>query len=262
MLIFLFQKWLSNPYGLEDARLGPKGNEKLPLPALVENAQNYLLFSHYEGNTFAIHLPLPNEYIHPSNATSRLIKSYATSITMYYPELNGRFHPSNANLPTCNGYCGGYLRAFVSARQTDARTMDARALDQLRKDRSNGNRPIRFEDLDSAYGFDQRFSISYPVIEAKSNGNKHSMEEYLLKKDQSGNVLYMFKCRPYTPSPSCEVRFNLSSRPELLLEVRFGRHLMSHWEEIIHSVDKKIVSWTPTRIDAAREDGYSGARPH
>lgn len=31
-------------YGLEEARLGPKGNEKLSSIPLVENATNFLLF--------------------------------------------------------------------------------------------------------------------------------------------------------------------------------------------------------------------------
>ena len=181
------------------------------------------------------------------------MKSYASSVTMYYPALNGPFHPSNANLPKCNGYCGGYLRAFISTNQNDAMTQDARTLVRLENERSGSSPLYSFENLDRAYGLDDHFQIRYPVIEAKSNGDKHSTKEYLLKRDGGGNVKYLFQCSPYAPSPNCQVRFNLSSRPELLVEISFGRHLIADWIDIIQSVDKKIASWGPVRIDATRD---------
>ncbi len=113
-LITILSNWAKNPYGLEPERLGPKGSEKLPSISSAPNAKNYLLYSQYVDNSYVIHLPLPNEYIHPSNTSTRIYKSYSVHATMYYPELNGKFHPDNAHFPKCNGWCGGICRLSLS----------------------------------------------------------------------------------------------------------------------------------------------------
>lgn len=253
VIVALFLNWARNPYGLEEERLGPKGNEKLPPISSVENAKNYLLFSQHEENNFVIHFPVPNEYIHPSNASSRLIKSYAVGIRMYYPEMYGGFHPKNAHLLNCNGYCDGYVFAYVDVKVNGAKAQDARWLEQIRKDRAKNSPLYRFEDMDSEFGLDDHFQIRYPVIEEKSKGEKYSTKEYFLKRDRNGEIQYLFECHPFVTSPSCKVKFNLSSRPEILVDIRFGRHLMDNWNNIIKSTDTKIASWKPLKIDTVRE---------
>lgn len=252
-LIVLVLNWLRNPYGMEEERLGPKGSEILSSLVLRGHAANYLLFPTYQGNTYAVYLPIPDSYFHPSNTTSHVIKSYAATVTMYYPELNGQFHPSNENLPKCNGYCGGYLRAYISAHQKSAIVQNARLLEQIGKDRLRDSELYRFEDMESAFGLDEHFQIRYPIIEAKAKGNKSSTNEYWIKRAEDGTVRYLFECSPYSPSPGCSVKFNLSSRPELLVQIHFGRHLMEYWPAIVQSVDKKIESWEPARIDVTHQ---------
>lgn len=252
-LIVLVLNWLRNPYGMEEERLGPQGSEKLSSLVLRGNAANYLLFPTYQGNTYAVHLPIPDSYFHPSNITSRVIKSYAATVTMYYPELNGQFHPSNVNLPKCNGYCGGYLRTYISAHQKSAIVQNARLIERIGKDRLGDSALYRFEDLESAFGLEEHFQIRYPVIESKAKGNKSSTNEYWIKRAEDGTVRYLFECSPYSPSPGCSVKFNLSSRPELLVQIHFGRHLMGNWPAIVQSVDKKIESWEPSRIDVTHQ---------
>lgn len=252
-LISVLGKWAKNPYGLEPERLGPKGDETLPPIVAARNAKNYLLYPAHAENTYVIHLALPNHYIHDSNTTDRILKSYSVSASMYYPELNGKFHPDNANLPNCNGYCGGYVRAFIEPNQNTAHAINARMLERIEHDRQQ-NSPLRkFEDLDPEFGIGEHFQIRYPAIEAKSKGEKGSTKEYLIKRDGNGEVEYMFECSPYAPSPACGVKFNLSSRPELVVDIRFGRDLMPNWQNIIHSVEAKITSWGPTRIETAQK---------
>lgn len=245
----IFLNWAKNPYGLEPERVGPKGNEDLPKILLIPNAKNYLLYPGYDNNSYVFHLPLPNEYIHPSNTTTRISKSYAVAATMYYPELNGKFHPDNMALPKCNGWCGGYLRAFIKPNKSDVQTINARAFKRIENDRSKNSPLHKFEDLGNEFGLGEHFQIRYPVIEKKSNGEKHSTKEYFVKRDQDGTIQYLFECRPYAPSPGCGVKFNLSSTPELLVDIKFGRHLMTNWENIISATNKKISSWEITRVE-------------
>ena len=248
-IIIVFFNWAKNPYGLEPERLGPKGNEELPPISIAPNAKNYLLYSKYKDNTYVIQLPLPNEYIYPSKATENIIKSYALPVTMYYPEMNGKFHPGNASLPKCNGWCGGYVRAFIELNQNGAKRINARMLERRQKEKMENSSSLQFEDLDSAFGLDDHFQVRYPVIEKKSKGSKNATKEYFLKRDNKGEVQYLFECSPYTPSPGCSVKFNLSSRPELLVDIKFGRHLMTEWKDIIRATNKKILSWGPVRIE-------------
>ena len=242
-----------NPYGLEPERLGPKGDETIPPIVAVRNAKNYLLYPAHAENIYVIHLPLPNHYIHESNTTGRILKSYSVSASMYYPELNGKFYPDNANLPNCNGYCGGYVRVFIEPNQNTAHVMNEHVLERIKHDRQQDSPLLKFEGLDPEFGIGEHFRIRYPAIEAKSKGAKGSAKEYLIKRDGNGEVEYMFECSPYVPSPACGVKFNLSSRPELVVDIRFGRHLMSNWQNIIQSVDAKIASWRPTRIEIAKK---------
>ena len=247
-LFTAFMSWIKNPYGLEEERLGPRGEEKLPSISAAPNAKNYLLYSKYTDNDYVIHLPLPNEYIHPSNTTTLISKSYSTSVTMYYPDLNGKFHPDNADIPKCNGYCGGYMRAFIKPNKNDVRVINARTFEQIQLDKLGDESLRQFEELDSEFGLDEHFQIRFPVIEQKSNGKKNATDEYFLKRGPNGELQYMFECSPYSPSPGCSVKFNLSSYPELLVEITFGRHLMKNWEDIIRTTNKKITSWGLARI--------------
>jgi len=252
-LFVAFANWARNPYGLESERLGPKGNEALPPIAAVPNAKNYLLYPKHTENAYVIHFALPNEYIHESNTTSRILKSYSVSASMYYPELNGKFHPDNSNLPKCNGWCGGYIRAFIEPSEKAANTINAQTLERIAHDRRQ-NSPLQlFEDLDKELGLDDHFQVRYPVIERKSNSGKSSTEEYFTKRGANGEVRYLFECSPYVPSPACSVKFNLSSMPELSVDIRFGRHLMTDWETIISSIDRKIAGWEVVKIETAGE---------
>lgn len=252
-LIAVLGNWAKNPYGLEPERLGPKGDEALPQIVVVPDAKNYLLYPKHDENVYVIHLALPNHYIHKSNTTDRILKSYSVSASMYYPELNGKFHPNNANLTNCNGYCGGYVRAFIEPNQNNAHVMNARVLERIAYDKQKGSPLKKFEDLGSEFGIGEHFQIRYPVIEAKPKGGKGSTEEYLIKRDENDKVEYIFECAPYRPSPACSVKFNLSSRPELLVDIRFSRDLMKDWHNIIQSVDAKIASWRPVRIESVRK---------
>jgi hypothetical protein len=253
VLVVTSLNWARNPYGLEDARIGPKGTEKLPSIPLVANAKNFLLFPGHEGNTFVIHLPLPNEYIHPSNTTSRFVKSYTASATMYYPEMYSAFHPKNAHLLKCNGHCEGYIRAYIEVKENGARVQNERRLELIRKDRASASTLHSFQNLESEFGLDDHFQIRHPVIEQKSQGNKSSTKEYLFKREKNGDLKYLFECSPYAPSPGCSVRFNLSSRPEVLVDIHFGRHLMENWADIIKLVDAKIGSWKPVKVATVRD---------
>lgn len=253
VLITVLGKWAKNPYGLEPERLGPKGDEILPPIVAVLNAQNYLLYPAHAENTYVIHLALPNHYIHESNTTDRILKSYSVSASMYYPELNGKFHPDNANQSNCNGYCGGYVRAFIEPKQNTVLAMNARTLERIEQERKQDSPLLKFEDMEPEFGIGEHFQIRYPAIEAKSKGAKGSTKEYLIKRNGNGDVEYMFECSPYALSPACGVKFNLSSRPELVVDIRFSRDLMPDWKNIIHSVDMKIASWGVTRIEAAKK---------
>lgn len=253
VLTAIAANWTRNPYGLEPERLGPKLNETLPSIVAVSNAKNYLLYPKHDENSHVIHLALPNHYIHESNTTDRILKSYSVSASMYYPDLNGKFHPDNANLPNCNGYCGGYVRAFIKPTESNAHTMNSRVLERIAHDRQQDSPLYKFEKLDPEFGIDEHFQIRYPVIEAKSNGEKSSTKEYLIKRDENGAVEYLFECAPYTPSPACGIKFNLPSRPELVVDIRFGRHLMAEWKKLIGSSNAKIASWGPARIETVRK---------
>ncbi len=248
----IFLNWLNNPLGLEPERLGPKGDEKIPSISSVPNRKNYLLYLRHKDNNFVIHLPLPNEYLHPSRATTRIIKTYSASATMYYPELNGKFHPKNSNLPKCTGWCNDQVRAFITPYKSSALTKNTRELERIQKQKLRDSHLYYFEDLDSEFDLDDHFQIRYPVLEEKYNG-KYSTKEYFLKWDQNGEVQYLFSCAPYAHSPACSVKFNLSSRPELLVDIRFSRHLMENWQDIIGLVNKKITSWGLVRIEAVLE---------
>lgn len=249
LLVSPFSGWAKNPYGLEAARLGPKGNEQLPTIVLVAAAQNYLLFPRHENNIYAVHLPIPHDYFHASNTTSRPIKAYGADVTMYFPEMHSRFHPKNAHLLKCNGYCEGYIRVSINPNEKDARSLNARKMELIETDRTSSKPHLRFDDLESAFGLDEHFQIRFAAIEAKSNGSRSSTKEYLIKRDRNGAIQYLFECSPHNPSPACSVRFNLSARPELLIDARFGRHLMGSWKEIVESVDTKVSSWGPVRVD-------------
>ena len=252
-LIVVFFSWARNPYGLEPERLGPKGDESLPEISTIPNAKNYLLYSRYNQNTYAIHLALPNAYIHESNATQRISKSYDAYVTMYYPNMNGKFHPDNMNLPKCNGWCGGYMRTSIQPSERGAHAMNVQKLERLIQERRE-NSPLRyFEDLDSEFGLANHFQIRYPIIEKKSNGKKNSTKEFFLEYGKDGSIEYLFQCHPYVPSPSCSVKFNLSSMPELLVDISFSRTLMTDWKNIIQLVDSKISSWRPARIELGGE---------
>lgn len=252
-LMVVFFTWAKNPYGLEPERLGPKGGEALPTISTIPNAKNYLLFSKYEQNNHAIHLALPNDYIHESNTTQRISKSYSAYVTMYYPNMNGKFHPDNKNLPKCNGWCGGYMRASIRPNERSARAMNAHKLELLIRERQE-NDPLRqFQDLDPEFGLTNHFQIRYPVIEKKSNGKKNSTKEFFIEYSNDGSVEYLFQCSPYVPSPSCSVKFNLSSMPELLVDIKFSRSLVTDWKNIIHLVDSKISSWRPVRVELEEE---------
>jgi len=247
ILFGMFLNWAKNPYGLEAERIGPKGDEELPQILPVQNAKNYLLYSKYENNSSVIHFPLPNEYTHPSNTTNRISKTYAVPATVYYPEINGKFHPDNAGLPKCNGWCGGYMRIFVEPGKT-AKEINNRIFKRLQKERLENSELRVFEDLDSEFGLDEHFQIRFPVIEKKSDGKKYATDEYFIKRGSSGELINLIECSPYTPSPGCKVKFNLSSHPEILVSVTFGRHLMDEWENIIGATDKKITSWGLTKV--------------
>ncbi|MBI2381845.1 MAG: hypothetical protein HYV16_13920 [Gammaproteobacteria bacterium] len=252
--------WVKNPYGLEAERLGPKGNESLPPILTKANAKNYILYPKYEENVYVIHLALPNHYVHNTNITDRIVKSYSASASMYYPGLNGKFHSDNANLAKCSGYCGGYIRAFIQTNQNSAHALSSRVLERISHDRQQGSSLYKFEDLTPEFGIDEHFQIRYPVIEAKSKGGKASSEEYLIARDRNGEVKYLFECTPYTPSPACRVTFNLSSRPELVVDITFGRHLMAEWQKVIQSVNEKIASWGPVRIELINKQNNNTSR--
>lgn len=249
----VFLKWARNPYGLEAERLGPDENVKLPAIRPVPNTKNYVLFSTYKGADFVIHLPVPNEYIHTSRTTTRFVRAYGAPVIMYYPGVRGKLHSSNANREECNGWCNGYIRAFVEVKEDGARVLNGRKLEEIFKDKASNNPLLHFEDLDRAFGLDDHFLVRYPIIEEKSNGDRSATKEYFLKREKNGGVRYLFECRPYTPSPSCGVKFTLSSRPEVVVDIHFSRDLLQDWEDIIRSADKTIVSWGAKRIGFSQE---------
>ncbi|WP_343801406.1 hypothetical protein [Marinobacterium maritimum] len=253
VLTKIVSNWMQNPYGLEPERLGPKGSETIPPVTALPNAKNYLLYPYYDDNAYVIHLALPNHYIHPSNTTERVLKSYGVSASMYYPGLNGKFHPENANLPNCNGYCAGYVRASIEPSRRSAHEKNRRILERIAHDRQQDSALYQFEDLDAEFGVDEHFQIRYPVIEAKSKGSMTSTQEYLISRDPSGDVQYLFECLPYTPSPACEVEFNLSTMPELVINIRFSRSLMTEWPKIVRAVNDKVASWKPVKIETVKE---------
>lgn len=254
MAIFLslIFRWIRNPYGLEEERLGPKSNNLSAMVLALPNAQNFLLHTYPSEGEYVIHIALPNNYIHESHETNRIIDSYSVSAYMYYPGLNGKYHPENRNLPKCNGYCGGYVSAYVKPSNESANTISTEKLDRLYKEINQGSPLLRFDDLSPEFGMEEHFQIRYPAAEEKSKGKKYSTEEFIIKRTVSGDIEYLFECSPYTPSPACSVKFNLTSRPELLVEIKFGRHLMVQWENLINSANEKIASWGPTRIEVVK----------
>lgn len=252
VLVSIIYSWIRNPYGLEKERLGPKSSNLSALVRAVPNAQNFLLHTYPDESEYVIHIALPNNYIHKSHETKRIIDSYSLSAYMYYPGLNGKFHPENKNLPKCNGYCGGYVSAYIKPSNESANTISSKKLERLYRDRKQGNPLMKFDDLSPEFGIEDHFQIRYPVSEEKSKGKKYSTEEYLIKRSNSGNVKYVFECSPYTPSPACSVKFNLTTRPELLVDIQFGRHLMAQWENVVNSTNEKIASWEPARIEVAK----------
>lgn len=248
VLTGMFLNWARNPYGLELERMGPKGAEGLPEILPAPNSINYLMYSKYDNNSYVIHLPLPNEYIHPSNTTGRIIKTYSVPATVYYPEINGKFHPDNLDLPKCNGWCDGYMRIFIEPDK-DAEAINIRRFERIKNDRVRNSPLHLFEELDGEFGIDEHFQIRFPVIEKKRNGNKYATDEFFITRKGDSEIKYLFECSPYTPSPGCKVRFNLSSHPELLVSVTFGRHLMTNWKNIITATDRRISSWGITKVE-------------
>lgn len=253
LIVVVFFFWMTNPYGLEPERRGPNGNESLPKLSITPDSKNYLLYDNYENNQYVIHLALPNQYIHESNFTNKISKSYSAYITMYYPNMNGKFHQENAHLTKCNGYCNGYLRASIEPTTTKATELNERKILRLSRERNEESHLRYYEDLEEEFGLSTHFQIRYPVLEEKSNGKKHSTKEYIVKYDEGGAVKYLFQCHPYTPSPACSVKFNLSSMPELLVNIRFSRSLLNDWENIIKMVDNKISSWKLDKISFDEE---------
>lgn len=249
LLFSLGLSWLKNPLGLEAARLGPRGDEPLPPISPVAGAQNYLLFPSYENNSHVIHFPLPHEYVHSSNARSGFIHLYSASITLYHPEMRGKFHPDNLDLPQCNGYCGGYMRVFVRPGKTDTRLLGENEIRRIREPGASASPSHEIRDLPPEFGFDARFQVRNPVSERNSDGEKSSVREYHVMNDSEGNLAYLVRCAPFQPSPSCKVKFNHSGPVELSVDVTFGHHLLGHWREIIARVDETIASWRPRRIE-------------
>ncbi len=249
VLIVAFFVWVKNPYGLEPERLGPKGNEALPEISKEPDSKNYLLYEGYDNNLYTIHLALPNHYIHESNTTKRISKSYGAYVTMYYPNMNGKFHPDNMSLPKCNGWCSGYMRASIKPTNRTAQAMNKIKLEHLEKERKERSHLRHFQDLEQEFGLANHFQIRYPVIEKKFNGKKNSTKEFFIKYAEDGSAEYLFQCYPYVPSPSCSVKFNLSSMQELLVDIKFSRSLMDDWENIIQMVDSKISSWRLEKIE-------------
>lgn len=250
--VSIIASWIRNPYGLEEERIGPKKSNLSATVLAVPNAMNFLLHSYSTESEYVIHLALPNHYIHESHETTRIIDSYSLSAYMYYPGLNGKYHPENRNLPKCNGYCGGYVSAYIVPSNESASTISTKTLERVDRDRNQGNPFMKFEELSPEFGMADHFQIRYPVIEDKTEGNKSSTQEFIIKRSENGDIKYLFECSPYKPSPACSVKFNLSSRPELLVEITFGRHLMTQWESLINSTNEKIVSWGPTRIELVK----------
>lgn len=241
--------WAKNPYGLEEARVKPKGEETFSNFVPEPNSKNILLLQHYEKNSFAIYLPVPNHYIHSSNYTSRVKKAYGYPVYMYYPGLNGKFHPSNKNLPKCKGYCNGYISTSMKASSISAVSQNKNKLERIKADREKQNSLHNYSDLRGIHGLNNRIEISYPMIENKNGGKKHQTKEYLYSLDDVGEVKYFFECRPYTPSPSCNTKFNHSAIPELIIDIRFAQDLMPEWRNIIQSIDMKISSWGPQKLE-------------
>ncbi|MGB0835635.1 MAG: hypothetical protein ACPGR2_14070 [Psychrobium sp.] len=243
----VFLNWIKNPYSLEHERLGPKGLEILPEITPVPNTKNYLMYPKYEKNDFVYILALPNEYIHPSNWSEQAIKTYSVSATVFYPKINGRFHPDNLDLPKCNGWCGGYMRVFIEPNKS-AREMNNRRYERIINDSPHITHSRQIEDLIGEFGMDQHFQIRFPVIEQKSGGEKYATKEIFVKRDSAGEIQYLFECSPYALSPRCKVSFNVSSLPELLVSVSFGRHLIADWEKLIKATDNKVSSWEISKL--------------
>lgn len=248
-----FFTWMKNPYGLEPERLGPKGNEALPDISIEPDSKNYLLYEGYDHNSYTIHLALPNHYIHESNTTNRISKSYGTYVTMYYPNMNGKFHPDNERLPKCNGWCNGYMRASIKPASKKAIEINKRKIQHLEQERKEQSHLRYYQDLEQEFGLDNHFQIRYPVLEKKSNGKKNSTDEYFIKYADDGSAEYLFQCSPYVPSPSCSVKFNLYSMPELLVDITFSRSLMDEWENVIRMADDRISSWELKKISLVKE---------
>jgi len=250
LMVALFA-WVKNPYDLESERLGPKGNEALPEVSIEPDSKNYLLYEGYDHNLYAIHLALPNHYIHESNVTKRISKSYGAYVTMYYPNMNGKYHPDNAHIPKCNGWCSGYMRASIKPASRKAIDINERKIERLAKERKEHSHLRHFQDLEQEFGLDNHFQIRYPAIEKKSKDKKNSTDEYFIKHADDGSAEYLFQCSPYVPSPSCSVKFNLSSMPELLVDITFSRSLMDDWKNIIRMADSRISSWKLKKIKLA-----------
>lgn len=229
--------------------LGPKGDEVLPSIAKTRRAKNYLLYPAYADNAYVIHVPLPNHYMHESNTTDPVSKSYSMSVSMYYPQLNGKFHPDNAKRPECDGYCGGYVRALIKPNPNTARASNARMLSRIAHRSEQDGQLSKAERLDPEFGIEEHFQIRNLSPDTNAKTTAASTKEYFIVRSKSGEAEYLFECAPRTPSPACRVKFNLSARPELVVDIRFSRDLMSEWKSIIRSVDAKIASWGPTRIE-------------
>lgn len=248
VLMVAFFTWMKNPYGLEPERLGPKENEALPEISIEPDSKNYLLYEGYDHNLYTIHLALPNHYIHESNTTNRISKSYSVSVTMYYPNMNGKFHPDNEHIPKCNGWCGGHIRASIKPASKKAREINERKIQRLAQERKERSHLRYYQNLEQEFGLDNHFQVRYPVLEKKSNGKKIYTDEYFIKYTDDGSAKYLFQCSPYMPSPSCSVKFNLYSIPELLVDIKFNRSLMDEWESIIRMTDDRISSWKLKKI--------------
>ena len=242
VLLAMVARCARNPYGLEPERLGPK-RKKLAHPVTaIADAENYLLYPYTEDSNYVIHIALPNHYIHPENTSKKLFSSYGMSAEMYYPGLNGKFHPENANLPQCNGYCNGYVSASIEPNPRNAQAIMLDRLEYFSRARQSKDPALAFEDLEPELGFDERLMVKYPIADRQSP-SETSTKIFFIKREKDGALKYVFECSPNEPSPACSVMFNLSSRPELLVDIRFGMHLMTEWENLVRSVDAKITSW-------------------
>lgn len=241
-----------NPWKLEPSRVGPRITSNLPKITPTPNATNYLLLPQYENNLFALHISLPDEYIHPSNRTSEVLTSYSFHSTMYYPEMTGVSNPKNEHLRNCRGYCEGYVSALIEA-VIPGNERNIRQLASLYKDQFGSNPAVLYKPLSPVYGFEEHFVFSYPMIEKKF-GDHSSTTEYFIKRHLNGEPEFIIECLPYVPSPGCQGRIKLALHPEIEVWIGFGMHLLPEWQNLVDALDQRISKWSPTKYDLTKTD--------